>query len=116
MSQVQVSLKNVSKRFSILSRYWPLTRVLTMIEFLLPHKLVPAAKAAGAAGIAGSAGAFAGAIGQVSNQVNMVIMGLAGAHRIFALLDEDSDLMELHPGDNVLTADAASGTDSGSTD
>ena len=27
----------------------------------------------------------------------------------FALLDEDSDLMELHPGDNVLTADAASG-------
>ena len=34
-----------------------------MIEFLLPHKLVPAAKAAGAAGIAGSAGAFAGAIG-----------------------------------------------------
>lgn len=25
------------------------------------------------------------------------------------LLDEDSDLMELHPGDNVLTADAASG-------
>ncbi len=31
---------------------------------------------------------FAGSIGQVSNQVNMVIMGLAGAHRIFALLDE----------------------------
>ena len=31
---------------------------------------------------------FAGAIGQVSNQVNMVVMGLAGAHRIFALLDE----------------------------
>ena len=29
---------------------------------------------------------FAGAIGQVSNQINMVIMGLAGAHRIFALL------------------------------
>ena len=27
----------------------------------------------------------------------------------FALLDEDSDLMELHHGDNVLTADAASG-------
>lgn len=27
----------------------------------------------------------------------------------FALLDEDSDLTELHPGDNVLTADADSG-------
>ena len=27
----------------------------------------------------------------------------------YPLLDEDSDLMELHPGDNVLTADAASG-------
>ncbi len=34
---------------------------------------------------------FAGAIGQVSNQVNMVIMGLAGAHRIFALLDEEPE-------------------------
>ena len=34
---------------------------------------------------------FAGAIGQVSNQVNMVIMGLAGAHRIFALLDEEKE-------------------------
>ena len=32
---------------------------------------------------------FAGAIGQVSNQVNMVVMGLAGAHRIFELLDEE---------------------------
>ena len=32
---------------------------------------------------------FAGAIGQVSNQINMVIMGLAGAHRIFVLLDEE---------------------------
>ena len=31
---------------------------------------------------------FAGAIGQVSNQVNMVVMGLAGAHRLFTLLDE----------------------------
>ncbi len=31
---------------------------------------------------------FAGSVGQVSNQINMVIMGLAGAHRIFALLDE----------------------------
>ena len=34
---------------------------------------------------------FAGAIGQVSNQVNMVIMGSAGAHRIFALLDEEPE-------------------------
>ena len=37
---------------------------------------------------------FAGAIGQVSNQVNMVIMGLAGAHRIFALLDEKPETDE----------------------
>ena len=37
---------------------------------------------------------FAGAIGQVSNQVNMVIMGLAGAHRIFALLDEHPETDE----------------------
>ena len=35
---------------------------------------------------------FAGSIGQVSNQVNMVIMGLAGAHRIFALLDEEPEV------------------------
>ncbi len=34
---------------------------------------------------------FAGAVGQVSNQVNMVIMGSAGAHRIFALLDEEPE-------------------------
>ncbi len=34
---------------------------------------------------------FAGAIGQVSNQVNMVVMGLAGAHRIFSLLDEEPE-------------------------
>ena len=34
---------------------------------------------------------FAGSIGQVSNQINMVIMGLAGAHRIFALLDEQPE-------------------------
>ena len=34
---------------------------------------------------------FAGAIGQVSNQVNMVVMGLAGAHRIFELLDEETE-------------------------
>ncbi|MDE6908283.1 MAG: ABC transporter ATP-binding protein/permease [Lachnospiraceae bacterium] len=31
---------------------------------------------------------FAGNIGQVSNQLNAVIMGLAGAQRIFALIDE----------------------------
>ncbi len=37
---------------------------------------------------------FAGAIGQVSNQVNMVIMGLAGAHRIFALLDQEPETDE----------------------
>ena len=37
---------------------------------------------------------FAGAIGQVSNQGNMVIMGLAGAHRIFALLDEEPETDE----------------------
>ena len=34
---------------------------------------------------------FAGAVGQVYNQVNMVIMGSAGAHRIFALLDEEPE-------------------------
>ncbi len=34
---------------------------------------------------------FAGSVGQVSNQINMVIMGLAGAHRIFALLDEQPE-------------------------
>ena len=37
---------------------------------------------------------FAGAVGQVSNQINMVIMGLAGAHRIFALLDEEPETDE----------------------
>ena len=37
---------------------------------------------------------FAGAIGQVSNQVNMVIMGLAGTHRILALLDEQPETDE----------------------
>ncbi len=31
---------------------------------------------------------FAGQIGQVSNQINAVVMGLAGAQRIFAMLDE----------------------------
>ncbi len=34
---------------------------------------------------------FAGAIGQVSNQVNMVVMGMAGARRIFMLLDEQPE-------------------------
>ena len=37
---------------------------------------------------------FAGSIGQVSNQINMVIMGLAGAHRIFALLDQQPETDE----------------------
>ena len=37
---------------------------------------------------------FAGAVGQVSNQINMVIMGLAGAHRILALLDEEPETDE----------------------
>ncbi|MGN0071302.1 MAG: ABC transporter ATP-binding protein [Atopobiaceae bacterium] len=31
---------------------------------------------------------FAGSIGQVSQQINFVVMGLAGAERIFSLLDE----------------------------
>lgn len=34
---------------------------------------------------------FAGNIGQVSHQINAVVMGLAGAKRIFALLDEQSE-------------------------
>ncbi len=34
---------------------------------------------------------FAGNIGQVSHQVNAVVMGLAGADRIFTLLDEESE-------------------------
>mgnify|MGYP005772990955 FL=1 len=34
---------------------------------------------------------FAGAIGQVSNQINMIVMALAGAHRIFTLLDEEPE-------------------------
>ena len=37
---------------------------------------------------------FAGAIGQVSNQVNTVVMGLAGAHRLFTLLDEKPETDE----------------------
>ena len=34
---------------------------------------------------------FAGQIGQVSNQINFVVMGLAGAERIFELLDEEPE-------------------------
>ncbi|MDY4041132.1 MAG: ABC transporter ATP-binding protein [Collinsella sp.] len=34
---------------------------------------------------------FAGQIGQVSNQINSVVMGLAGAARIFELLDEEPE-------------------------
>ena len=35
---------------------------------------------------------FAGSIGQVSNQINFVVMGLAGAERIFSLLDEEPEV------------------------
>ena len=34
---------------------------------------------------------FAGSIGQVSQQINFVVMGLAGAERIFELLDEEAE-------------------------
>lgn len=34
---------------------------------------------------------FAGSIGQVSHQINAVVMGLAGAKRIFALIDEQPE-------------------------
>ncbi len=37
---------------------------------------------------------FAGQIGQVSNQINAVVMGLAGAQRIFAMLDEKPEADE----------------------
>ena len=37
---------------------------------------------------------FAGSIGQVSNQLNSVIMGLAGAKRIFDLMDEQVETDE----------------------
>ena len=37
---------------------------------------------------------FAGNISQVSNQVNSVVMGLAGAERIFALIDEEPEMDE----------------------
>lgn len=35
---------------------------------------------------------FAGNIGQVSHQINSVVMGLAGAERIFALIDEEPEV------------------------
>ena len=35
---------------------------------------------------------FAGSIGQVSQQINFVVMGLAGAERIFDLLDEEPEV------------------------
>ncbi|WP_130812292.1 ABC transporter ATP-binding protein [Olsenella sp. Marseille-P4559] len=34
---------------------------------------------------------FAGSIGQVSQQINFVVMGLAGAERIFSLVDEEPE-------------------------
>lgn len=37
---------------------------------------------------------FCGNISQVSNQINSVVMALAGAERIFALLDEESEVDE----------------------
>ncbi|MDY5272275.1 ABC transporter ATP-binding protein [Tractidigestivibacter sp.] len=37
---------------------------------------------------------FAGSIGQVSQQINFVVMGLAGAERIFALIDEQPEADE----------------------
>ena len=37
---------------------------------------------------------FAGNISQVSNQVNSVVMGLAGADRIFTLIDEEPEVDE----------------------
>ena len=35
---------------------------------------------------------FSGNVNQVSNQINSIVMGLAGASRIFALLDEESEV------------------------
>ncbi len=37
---------------------------------------------------------FAGSIGQVSMQINFVVMGLAGAERVFSLIDETSEADE----------------------
>ena len=35
---------------------------------------------------------FTGTIGQVSQQINLVVMGMAGAQRIFELMDEESEV------------------------
>jgi ATP-binding cassette subfamily B protein len=35
---------------------------------------------------------FSGSIGQVSQQINFVVMGLAGAERIFSLIDEEPEV------------------------
>ena len=43
---------------------------------------------------------FAGSIGQISHQINFIVMGLAGAERVFSLIDEepekDQGYVELH--------------------
>lgn len=39
----------------------------------------------------------------------MRIITIRRSHQIFSLLDEDSDLLELAPGDNLLKATADSG-------
>ena len=43
---------------------------------------------------------FAGSIGQISHQINFIVMGLAGAERVFSLIDEepehDEGYVELH--------------------
>lgn len=52
---------------------------------------------------------FAGSIGQISNQINFVVMGLAGAERIFQLLNEEPevdegyvDLVRVHMDDDLV--------------
>ncbi len=52
---------------------------------------------------------FAGSIGQISHQINFVVMGLAGAERIFQLLDEVPevddgyvDLVRVHMDDDMV--------------
>ena len=37
---------------------------------------------------------FAGTIGQVSQQINLIVMGMAGAHRIFELMDQQPEVDE----------------------
>ncbi len=48
---------------------------------------------------------FAGSIGQISGQINFIVMGLAGAERIFSLIDEpvehDEGYVELHRSKTV---------------